>query len=223
MMVECCDERSMLRTLVQCDFDGTITEGDVSSDILDVFARGDWRRLQRDYEERRISVQELNTRAFAMVKAEESALLKATKGRVRVRDGFDEFARYCGERDFRLVIVSNGLDFYIGAILRDLGLESIEVFSARATFRPEGVEVRYVGPDGQILADGFKEAYIRSFLEQGYRVIYMGNGESDAAPARHAHHVFATGKLLSYCGENNLDCSPLVTFTDVVSEMELLQ
>jgi 2-hydroxy-3-keto-5-methylthiopentenyl-1-phosphate phosphatase len=222
-MVGCCDERSTLRTLVQCDFDGTITEGDVSTELLDAFARGDWRRLQREYEEHRITVQDLNTRSFAMVKADEATLLRAMKGRVRLRDGFDELVTYCGDRGFRLVIVSNGLDFYIGAILRDLGLENIEVFSARASFLPEGVEVRYVGPDGQILADGFKEAYIRSFLAKGYRVIYMGNGESDAAPARHAHHVFATGKLLSCCGENGIDCRPLVTFTDAIREMELLQ
>ncbi len=30
------------KTLVQCDFDGTITEEDVSFAMLDAFADGDW-------------------------------------------------------------------------------------------------------------------------------------------------------------------------------------
>ena len=212
-----------MKTLVQCDFDGTITEGDASFVLLDAFAQGDWRRLMRDYEERRISVQDLNTKAFAMVRADESALHKALNGRVRVRAGFQELVSYCRERRFRFVIVSNGLDFYIRAILKDLNLENIEAVSARACFGPEGIEVQYMGPDGRILGDGFKEAYIKSFLELGYRVIYMGNGESDVAAAKHAHHVFATGRLLAYCRENKLDCQPLENFTDVVRRLELLQ
>lgn len=215
--------RSTVKTLLQCDFDGTITEGDVSFVLLDAFARGDWRRLERDYEERRISVQDLNARVFAMVKADESALLKALDGRVKIRAGFQEMVNYCRERRFRLVIVSNGLDFYIRAILRDLDLEEIEVISGQACFRPEGIEIRYVGPDGRILEDGFKETYVRSFMALGYRVIYMGNGESDIAAASHAHHVFATGRLLAHARENKLDWKPLESFVDAVREIELLK
>ncbi|MBE0431655.1 MAG: MtnX-like HAD-IB family phosphatase [Dehalococcoidia bacterium] len=212
-----------MKTLVQCDFDGTITEDDASSVLLDLFAQGDWRRLLRQYEQGEISVQELNTRSFAMVKADRAALLEALNGRVKVRPGFREFVSYCSDRLFRLAIVSNGLEFYIRAILRDLNLENMEVFSAQAVFRPEGIEVRYVGPDGLTVADGFKESYTKLFLEQGYRVIYMGNGDSDVAPSKHAHHVFATGRLLAYGRENDLDFEPLADFADVVRRMELLQ
>ena len=113
-----------------------------------------------------------------------------------MRAGFHELVKYCRRRGFRLVIVSNGLDFYIEAILKDLGLENIEVHAAQAAFNPGGVEVHYVGPDGQRLDDGVKEAYTKSFLKLGYTVIYVGNGDSDVAPAKYAHHVFATGELL---------------------------
>ena len=214
---------TMVKTLVQCDFDGTITEGDVSFVLLDAFARGDWRRLERDYQDRRISVQDLNSRAFAMIKADEPTLLKTLDGRVKIRAGFRELVSYCHERCFRLVIVSNGLDFYIRAILRNLDLEDIEVISGQARFRPEAIEVRYAGPEGRMLEDGFKETYVRSFLGLGYRVIYMGNGESDIAAARHAHHVFATGRLLAHARESKLDWKPLESFADAVRAIELLR
>ena len=209
-----------MKTLVQCDFDGTVTEEDVSFFLLDAFAQGNWRRLLQDYKEHKISVGEFNTKAFAMVKADRPRLLKVLEGKVKVRTGFHELVNHCLRKDFRLVIVSNGLDFYIKAVLEDLGLENIEVHAARAFFNPEGMKVHYVGPDGKRLEDGFKEAYIKSFLKLGYWVIYMGNGDSDVAPAKFANHVFATGDLLAYCRENKLDCKPFETFGDVVSDLE---
>jgi 2-hydroxy-3-keto-5-methylthiopentenyl-1-phosphate phosphatase len=120
------------------------------------------------------------------------------------------------------VVVSNGLDFYIRAVLKDLGLENVEVHAAQASFHPEGMKVQYVGPAGKRLDDSFKGAYIKSFLKLGYRVIYMGNGDSDIAPAKYAHYVFATGDLLAYCRENNLDYKPFENFSDIVRELNLM-
>ena len=209
-----------MKTLVQCDFDGTVTEEDISFFLLDAFAQGDWRRLLRDYKEHKISVGEFNTKAFAMVKADKHKLLEALKGNVKVRAGLHELVNYCLGKGFKLVIVSNGLDFYIRAVLKDLGLRNIEVYAAQASFHPEGMKVQYVGPDGKRLEDGFKEAYTQSFLKLGYRVIYIGNGDSDVAPAKYAHHVFATGDLLAYCRGNNLNYKPFENFIDVVRDLE---
>jgi 2-hydroxy-3-keto-5-methylthiopentenyl-1-phosphate phosphatase len=209
-----------MKTLVQCDFDGTVTEEDISFLLLDIFAQGDWRRLLRDYREHVISVGEFNTSAFSMVKADKDRLLGALEGRVNVRAGFQEMVNYCLRQGVRLVIVSNGLDFYIGAVLKSLGLADIQVHAAQASFHPEGMKVQYVGPDGKRLEDGFKEAYIQSFLELGYRVIYIGNGDSDVAPAKFAHQVFATGDLLAYSKKNNLHCRPFEDFRDVVKDLK---
>jgi len=211
-----------MKTLVQCDFDGTITEKDASFLLLDAFAQGDWRRLLREYKEHKISVGEFNTRAFAMVKADKATLLEALKGKVKVRAGFHKLVNYCLRKGFRFVIVSNGLDFYINAILKDLGLENIELHAAKTAFHPAGMKVQYIGPDGKRLEDGFKEAYVELFLKLGYRVIYMGNGDSDIAPARYAHHVFATDDLLTHCRGNNLDYKPFENFIDVVRYLEQL-
>ena len=211
-----------MKTLVQCDFDGTITERDTSFFLLDAFAQGDWRRILRDYKEHRIPVGEFNTRAFAMVKEDKTSLLEELKGKVEVRSGFHELVDYCQRKAFRLAIVSNGLDFYVRAVLTDIGLDDIEVHAAQASFHPEGIKVRYMGPDGERLEDGFKEAYIQSFLRLGYRVVYVGNGDSDFAPAKHAYCIFATGDLLAYCRENNLKHRPFENFFDIVSYIDLL-
>jgi len=209
-----------MKTLIQSDFDGTITEEDASFFLLDKFAQGDWRGLFQQYREHKISVGEFNTRAFAMVKEDKHTLLQALEGNVKVRAGFHELVNHCREEGFSFVIVSNGLDFYIRAVLEESGLTEIEAHAAQASFHPTGMKVRYVGPNGKTVEDGFKDAYIESFLGLGFRVIYMGNGDSDIAPAKQAHRVFATGDLLAYSRENNLNCKPFTDFREVVRDLE---
>ncbi len=211
------------KTLVQCDFDGTITEKDVSFVLLDNFAEGEWRHLLRDYHDGKISVGHFNTVAFAMVKTDRQTLLKVAKSKVKIRPGFHELVVFCRRKGFRFVIVSNGLDFYIEEILRDSGVRDIEVFAAKTRFRPEGLKVQYIGPDGSHLDEDFKGAYVNSFLGEGYRIIYVGNGTSDFSPARRCHYVFATGDLLAHFKQANLDCLPFANFDEVVTVLERLQ
>lgn len=208
--------------IIQCDFDGTITEEDVSFALLDAFAQGNWREWFEKYREHKITVGEFNTRAFAMVKATRTELLRAAREMVRLRPGLQELINYCRRRGFRFVIVSNGLDFYIMTILQDAGLGDIEVHAARTRFYRSGLKVQYIGPDNIPLLSGFKEAYTRAFLKQGHRLVYIGNGPSDLAPAVHAERVFARDGMLDGCKEIGLECTPFNDLNDIVRGLESL-
>jgi 2-hydroxy-3-keto-5-methylthiopentenyl-1-phosphate phosphatase len=211
-----------MKTLVQCDFDGTITELDASFLILEEFARGDWHQVLQEHREHKITVGQFNARAFAMVRVEQKMLLRTIMRKVKLRAGFSELVDYCSKRDFRLVIVSNGLDFYIQALLDYYGLGEVEWHAAKTCFRDGNMEVQYIGPDGKLLEDAFKEAYVHYFLTQNYRVLYVGNGDSDIAPAKQAQHVFAREELLSYYEKNGLYCKPFEDFNKIIKEMKLL-
>ncbi len=210
----------MRKTIIQCDFDGTVTEKDVSFLLLDAFADGDWQQVLKQYQAGSITVGRFNSEVFAMVKADRERLLEYVREQVKVRAGFAEMINVCRRRDFRFAIVSNGLDFYIKAILQDLGRHDIEVHAARTRFHPEGLKVQYLGPEGTPLDDGFKEAYVNLFSRQGYRVIYVGDGSSDLSPASQCQHIFATGHLLTLCQRSGIDCTPFSDFTDVTSVLE---
>lgn len=207
---------------MQCDFDGTITEEDVSFMMLDAYANGDWRHLFREYQEGRITVGCFNTDAFAMVKADKDSLLRVFKNNIIIRPAFQELVDYCRGRHFRFVVVSNGLDFYIEEVLRDIGLADIEVYSARTRFETDSIKVQYIGPGGNHLDTDFKGAYVDSFLKDGYRVIYIGNGTSDIAPAGKCSHIFATGALLDYYKQTDIDHTPFTDFHQVVKGLKLL-
>lgn len=211
-----------MKTLVQCDFDGTITEIDASFLILEEFARGDWHQVLQEHREHKISVGQFNARAFAMVKVERKTLLKTIMKKVNLRAGFSEFVDYCSKRDFRLVIVSNGLDFYIQALLDYYGLGEVEWHAARTSFNDGDMEVQYIGPDGKLLEDAFKEAYVQLFITQNYKVIYVGNGDSDIVPSKQTQHVFAREELLNHYLGNGLACKPFEDFNSIINEMEHL-
>ncbi len=160
------------RTLVQCDFDGTITDGDVSFQILDEFSDPGWRDKLNEYMAGKISVNRFNASVFSKVKVDKETLDNFVRAKAVIRPGLDDLLQACRERDFRFVIVSNGMMFYIDAILKMLKLNE-EFVAARANFKLEGMEAWYEGPDGQPVEEGFKEAYTNYFLRQGYRIIYM--------------------------------------------------
>ena len=208
--------------IIQSDFDGTLTEEDVSFALLDAFSEGDWRKLYEQYRQSKMTVGDFNTKAFAMVKASREELLKVAREDVRLREGLRNLANYCQERGFRLLVVSNGLDFYIKAILGDVGLGNIEVYAATTKFGPDGLEVQYIGPEGAVLKKGFKEAYTKLFLNQGYQVVCIGKGPSDYSPAALAQYVFARDGLLDICKEKKLKCQPFDDLNDIVRGLEKL-
>ena len=210
------------RTLVQCDFDNTIAAFDVSFMLLDAFAAGDWRQILQEYREHKIPVGVFSQRTFAMIKADKATMVDYlfSDDRVSIRPGFKELLDLCSKKGFKFVIVSNGLTFYIDAVLNFIGVTGIPVFAAHTEFSPDGLKITYIDPDGQPVVDRFKQLYVERHLSQGYRVIYIGDGYSDIMPASLADHVFARDDLLNHFRENNLKCMPFDDLNDVVKGLE---
>ena len=139
---------------------------------------------------------------------------------MQVRPGFQDLVEYCRRNDIEFRVVSNGLKFYIRAILKSIGMDSLDVFAAESEFSPTGMRVWFSGPDGNELKACFKEAYTRYFLGQGYRVAYIGDGASDCLPARETQYIFARDALLDYCREQKLQCTPFEDFYAVLRKLE---
>ncbi len=208
------------KTLVQCDFDGTVTVEDVSFIILDTFARGDWRKLNGEYEAGKMNVGRFNREAIAMVRATKKAMREAITGKYTLRTGFPAFVNYCRSKNYRLVIVSNGFDFYIEHILQELGLDSIEFHAANLRFSGGRVSTRYTGPDGQEEDNSLKEAFVDHFLSQSYRIIYIGDGTSDFKPARKCQKIFARETLLQKCEAAGVPNTGFGDFHQIIKKLE---
>ncbi len=208
------------KVVLQCDFDGTITVDDVSFLLLDKFAEGDWRKILAKYREDKLTVGEFNRRVFSMVRATRKEMTDYMRQHLKLRSGLPELVRACKKLGLRFVIVSNGLDFYIEQVLEDLGLNDVEFHAAETVFDPEGMKVRYVSPDGKEINDGFKEAYMRLFLGQGYRTIYIGNGYSDFPAASLAHEIYGIDGLLEHCQKVNVNCRVFEDLKEIAGSLQ---
>ena len=208
------------KTLVQCDFDGTITIEDASFTILDAYIPDKWRSLFDQYQQGKMTVGAFNSTAFSMVKADKETLLKMIREKVSVREGFKDFFEYCQSKNYRFVIVSNGLDFYIKDILERYEVKDVEVHASNTVFTDDGLLVRHKGPDGQYLDEDVKAAYTESYLDKGYKVIYLGDGRSDVLPAGKSNHIFATGSMIEYCNSEKLSYTPFTDFQQVIRVMD---
>jgi 2-hydroxy-3-keto-5-methylthiopentenyl-1-phosphate phosphatase len=213
-----------MKIAVQLDFDGTVTEEDVSFLLLDTYVGAKWREHLKEYTAGRIPVGTFNKKVFGMMKVSRRAMtdLVLNSDRVKIRLGFREYLEFCTQKDIKNVIVSNGLIFYIEAILKKIGLNNVEIYAARNSFSPRGMKVAYIGPDGTEMEVGFKEAYTDLLQKRGYDVIYIGNGASDIFSARKAKHVFAVDELLERCHRENVTCIPFKDFYDIINGLKAL-
>ncbi len=211
-----------MKIAVQIDFDGTVTEEDVSFLLLDTYVGSQWREHLKEYMAGKIPVGTFNKKVFGMMKADRQTMtdLVLNSERVKIRPGFREMIDLCSQKGYKTVIVSNGLIFYIEAILNSLGIDGVDIYAAENEFSPGGMKVRYIGPDGTELEVGYKEAYTELLQKQGYDVIYIGNGVSDIFSSRRAIKVFATGDLLAKCEEEKLPCIPFNDFHDVIQVLK---
>jgi 2-hydroxy-3-keto-5-methylthiopentenyl-1-phosphate phosphatase len=213
-----------VKKAVQLDFDGTVTENDVSYLLLDKYAVGRWRPYLEKYAAGMMTVGAFSKKVFSMLKAGRRTMSGAilTSDRIKIRPGFREMMDYLSSHAYKVVIVSHGLVFYIEAILENLGLKNVEIHAAENIFSPGGMEIHYLGPDGGELDTGFKEAYTRHLMDSGYDVIYVGDGASDIYSARLVKYVFATGTLLERCREEKIDYWPFTDFYDVIRGLDAL-
>ncbi len=213
-----------MKTVVQLDFDGTITEEDVSFLLLDKFADANWRQYLEQYTARNITVGAFSKKVFSMITAGEKTLTDfvLNNPKARTRRGLWELVDYCKRKGVKVVIVSNGLEFYIKAILGKKGITGVEVHAAESVFSRAGMQVRYIGPDGNEIDNGFKEAYTDMLCRQGYQVLYIGDGSSDIYSARKAKTVCATGQLLKLCQSEGLNWYPFEDFLDVLKVVRRL-
>jgi 2-hydroxy-3-keto-5-methylthiopentenyl-1-phosphate phosphatase len=214
-----------MKIAVQLDFDGTVTVEDVSFLLLDTFVGSGWHKYWDEYTSGNITVGAFNKKAFGMMRADRKTMTDFVLNSplVKIRPGFKEFVEYCKKKGIKIFVVSNGLTFYIKALLKKFGINGLKIHAAENIFHDGGVRVQYLGPDGKEVNVGFKETYTDYLCKKDYHVIYVGNGTSDIFPSRKAQYICATADLLRICQKEKLKCYPFNDFYDVVKIMESLK
>ncbi len=209
---------------VQCDFDDTISVGIASKAVMARFFPGtEWQDMEREYLSGLISVEECNRRQFARLTVTEEDVARFVTGSVEVRPGFLETVDYCRREGMKVVVVSSSVDVYIRPVLQRLGLRNLELHAGRALFTAKGIALEYTDPSGAELQEGFKLAWFRHMKGLGQPVVYVGDSESDLAPALEADHVLARSELKERLQSAGVPHTAFDDFHDVLTYVRGLQ
>ena len=194
-------------TLIQFDFDNTLTIGNVSELIHDQFGPGNWDEVYDKYLNNLITVEESNIFSFENLKIPRNDLDEFVRSNVEFREGVLDFFIYLNKLKLDYVIVSSGVDFYIHSALSSIGIDpnSIVIKSGKSDFNYDGISVKYLNPKNKYIVDGFKHSYTEFYKNIYSTIIYFGDSNTDINPASISDIVFATDELHRYMDNKKID------------------
>jgi 2-hydroxy-3-keto-5-methylthiopentenyl-1-phosphate phosphatase len=197
---------------VLCDFDGTITHCEVMDRIYQNFASGDCDELAKLWMRGEISTPQEIQGCFATIHATRKEM-EAALDTIPFDTGFPALLDYCRRQGYPLVIVSDGLQWYIEYILNLHGISVLTIYANQIEFKPSGFEISFPWYNPETPKRGAsKPMIIRRYQNSGSRVVFIGDGLSDVEAVQIADKVYAKGRLLEYCRQNQL---PVTGFTDM--------
>jgi len=202
-----------------CDFDGTITQVDLTDHVLTQLAHPSWREIEREWVLGTIGSRECLERQMALVEASRAELDEVIDS-VAIDPGFADFTRFARGRGWPLYVLSEGFDYMIRRVLERARLARHfpnRIFSSglRVEGRRLVVSFPHVpDPCGHGCAN-CKGALVRRLSPGRRPVVFVGDGMSDRYGAEAADVVFAKRHLLAHCREQGIACYPFETFKDV--------
>ena len=204
---------------VLTDFDDTAAAQNVAELLLHRFGDPTWTDVRERFRQGELSLKEYQEITFRQMRADKATMQDYVRQHANFRENFAELADFCIERAAPMCIVSQGLDFYIRALLDDSGHSNMPVHAVRTIFDPSGRIVEYgydfAYPDAPELGNS-KALMVRRFQEQGYHVFFAGDGRSDFEAGEIADTVFAHRQMAEMCGDAGIPYTPFTDFGPVL-------
>jgi 2-hydroxy-3-keto-5-methylthiopentenyl-1-phosphate phosphatase len=202
--------------LVVSDFDGTITNADLTNLIWDRHVPYDWRAVLTPLSrEGVLTPLEMMARGYGDVPAGPEALLAEVLPAGRLRTGFEAFVAACGAARWPFEVLSHGLTFYIRPLL-PAGCP-LTAFEGRY----EDGRWRVDLPGGMSLPDrrDFKAHVVAQLRARhpGHTTVYVGDGRLDFPAARTCDRIFAVADstLAKMCAEAGIEHTPFEDWAEI--------
>ena len=219
-------ENARLNPVVFCDFDGTITEVDVTDQILSQLAHPSWREVEQEWVRGSIGSRECLERQMALVSTTRAELNALVDG-IPADPHFRSFQAFLVRQRVPFYVVSDGFNYIIQRVLKREGVNGLLRNGARlfaSGLRIDGRHLKLSFPYSASPCEHgcatCKAAIMRRLGKGKSPVVFVGDGLSDRYAVEAADLVFAKGQLLAYCQQEDIACRPFETFADVERAME---
>jgi len=224
----------MTRELVICDFDGTVTNEDVTDTLMAANQDKHWQQIGKLYDQKKIWHQTMNKHFAKLLRLPPDKLSSLVRSEIKLRDGFTDFTTRCRQKNFSLLLVSSGWDIYIRELLagfhpvfltspaqflsQDLNSQ-LPVIANHLVYQPESGTWDLSFPMSEFtcrVSSPCKGCVADYFIKRGFRITAIGNSSSDLCLVRTADRVFSTGSLTAVCHRKGISSVPFTSFSEIV-------
>jgi len=192
--------KPMDKVYVLSDFDGTITVEDAAVALLNEYCSVDWYKYVRLWERHDMSLRQSLKQMYEHIVVTKPQVEDFVQKNVRVRKGFPEFIDWCGKNHIPFTIVSEGLDVVIKATLAKYQVKT-EVRTNRMLFNGNKVTIEFPETpplchhDDNEICGTCKSSHVKNLQDEGWTVVYIGDGKTDVRPGKMADIVFGRRAL----------------------------
>jgi 2,3-diketo-5-methylthio-1-phosphopentane phosphatase len=208
------------------DFDGTISSRDIGYAVFNHFSGGKNDELLPDWKSGKITTRECLLAEAAMVKASKDEIIDFID-KIDIDNTFPDFVKLCKDNDIPLTILSDGMDFYIKHHLNKSNLNHIKYHTNHAILEDNTIKIEFTRVNKKCPSCGIcKGELIREFkqeMDEEYKIIFIGDGYSDACGAKEADYLFAKKDLVEFCNEHSLNYYSYSNFDDVTKKLRELE
>jgi len=205
---------------VLCDFDGTATLIDVTDTLYLKFGDEVCKANMERWARGEITTPEELQICFSRMYPRKEEMEGFLDG-VPLDPGFETLVSFCRRQGYEFAVLSDGLHWYIDRILERHGFEDIKVYANEITFQDDGVEFSFPWRDPDTPMRGTsKPSIVREYQQEGFAVVFIGDGLSDAEVAGVADLLYATDRFLEICREEGVPAIPFSELGEVVDKWQ---
>ena len=201
-----------------CDFDGTISPHDIGAAFAERFSpAGAASRLPMldEWLAGRVGHRELTQAQVGLLEVTAEDALSFTRT-FTLDPHFAPFAREALGRGDAVMVVSEGLGFYVQDQLERAGLGELPWAANRAVFADGRVSAEFPYADPACDSCGnCKAQHVRRYRGRGFHTVLVGDGTSDRHGALAADSVLAKHSLLQWCEREGIAHKSFEDFRDV--------
>jgi 2-hydroxy-3-keto-5-methylthiopentenyl-1-phosphate phosphatase len=210
----------MQKVAVVTDFDGTLMEqdvGDVLMEELGVLSEPQVKEASRLFREKKIGSLAWIEAAYPHLAGRQEQVDELI-GSVNLRDGAREFIDFCQQKDMPVTVLSDGMLYYIEQILSRQQVDVDRIIGNPITYLADGEFQFGVQNTNSVCkwCGCCKASVVKQLKEEGWLVIYIGDGSSDYYGSGFADWIFARASLARYLTEEGTAFYPFETFHDIL-------
>jgi len=215
-----------LNWTILCDFDGTISIGDVTDRLLERFGQPGWDELETAWKLGEIGSLACMAGQIALLDASPTEL-DASIAEIAIDPAFPAFVAAAAAAEIPLTVVSDGLDRAIQGILARYGLDHLPVIAnhlVATTQRGWHLEFPHSSPLCRTSSGTCKCAAGEQLaaLNGPRRILLIGDGSSDFCLAKRADFVFAKHSLTTHCREHGIAHRVITDFEQALAALPAL-